>query len=120
LTGFLDLLGELVRLGRVELTQPYQYATRIVEPSHLRVRLAQILERLRKVGAEPERFVIRVEGFLVAALVAEGIAELVPRLREGGSHGDRGLKRHDGCRPVLDDTSLDAAVVFVLGVGGAW
>src|SRR5512145_193063 len=56
LPTLLDEFGELPRASSVERAQPVEDAPGLLDPAHLHVGLAEILERLGKVGTEPQRF----------------------------------------------------------------
>src|SRR5205814_455435 len=82
----------------------------VVQSAHQDVRLALILERLGEVRPQPQRLVVGLEGFHVPPLVAQRVAELVPRLRERGARVDRVAERGDGRGPVLRDAGADASI----------
>src|SRR4029077_2803751 len=81
-----DSLGQLAGAPRVERLQAIEHATGVVEPAQLHVGLAQVLERVRIVGPQPQRLVVGSERLGILALVAQRVAEAVPRLRIGGLH----------------------------------
>src|SRR4029453_7614852 len=67
----------------------------------LHLALTEILERRRILGLQTQGFIVRAEGFLVALLVTEGVAEAVPRLGEVGAGAPRGPTRRRGALPLL-------------------
>ena len=86
--------------------QPVQHPPRVFEPAHLHVGLAEVLERLGKVGTQPQRLVVRVQRFRVPALVAKRVAQLVPGLGKRGAEA-RGRR----------NASAAAAQSFATGPG---
>src|SRR5438876_7499477 len=56
LRGLRDRLRELVRLFRIERPEAREHLSRLREPAHPHVRLAEVLERLRVLRAESQRF----------------------------------------------------------------
>src|SRR5262249_49122797 len=67
----LDSRAELRGLLLVERLETAQPSARIVEPAHLHVRLAKILERLRVVRPELEGPLVRLDRLWVLSLLAE-------------------------------------------------
>src|SRR2546425_10621779 len=64
LRGLRDRLRELVRLFRIERPEAREHLSRLREPAHPHVRLAEVLERLRVLRAESQRFLVGLHGFL--------------------------------------------------------
>src|SRR5262249_19455006 len=79
--------------------------------------LAEILQRLGKVGTKAQRLVVGFERVRVLALVAEGEAELVPRLGIVGFEIYRPLESGGRHSPVRGALRGDAAAVFRFCVG---
>src|SRR5438094_9279272 len=116
--GLLPLLDDLRQLSGasgIEGAQPVQDLARVFQPPHLDEGLAEVLERFRELGTEPQGLVVGLEGLRVATLVAQGVPELVPGLRERGAQGDRLAEGGLGSLPVLRDAGPDPAVVLALG-----
>src|SRR5438034_11424599 len=57
---------------------------RFREPAHPHVRLAEVLERLRVLRAESQRFLVGLHGFLELPPLPQRVAEPVPRLWKRG------------------------------------
>src|SRR5262245_44238821 len=117
LAAFLDELGQLARASRVERAQLVEHAPGVLDPAHLHIGLAKVFERLGEVRAKPQRFMVGVDGFTVAALIAQGKAQFVPGVGERRAEAQRGAEGRLGHRPVLHDPRPDAAVVLALRVG---
>src|SRR5207302_2987516 len=87
------------RLRRIERPEPPEQRPRLVELAELYVRLAEILERLRVIGAEPQGLLVTLDRRRVVLLHAEGVAEPVPRLRERRPEPDRVAEGRLGAAP---------------------
>src|SRR5213083_2917691 len=86
LRGLRDRLRELV--------------SRLREPAHLHVRLAEVLERLRVLRAESQRFLVGLHGFLELPPLPQRVPEPAPRLWERGPDPGRLAVGLLGSRPV--------------------
>src|SRR2546425_816783 len=100
LRGLRDRLRELVRLFRIERPEAAEHLSRLREPAHLHVRLAEVLERLRVLRAESQRFLVGLHGFLELPPLPQRVAEPVPRLWERGPDLGRLAVGLLGSRPV--------------------
>src|SRR3989441_770436 len=100
LRGLRDRLRELVRLFRIERPEAREHLSRLREPAHLHVRLAEVLERLRVLRAESQRFLVGLHGFLELPPLPHRVAEPVPRLWERGPDLGRLAVGLLGSRPV--------------------
>src|SRR5438034_11182506 len=73
---------------------------RFREPAHPHVRLAAVLEPLRVLRAESQRFLVGLHGFLELPPLPQRVAEPAPRLWERGPDPGRLAVGLLGSRPV--------------------
>src|SRR5207247_2016474 len=102
LRGLRDRLRELVRLFRIERPEAREHLSRLREPAHLHVRLAEVLERLRVLRAESQRFLVGLHGFLELPPLPERVGArgqgLLEFVSDGASRQLRGVR---GDEPLL-------------------
>src|SRR2546421_692975 len=114
-----DGLRQLVGLARIERLQARVHRARVVETSHLDVRLTEVLERLRIVRPEPKGLGIRLHRLVPPPLLAQRIPEAVPGLGQRGIELDGVAVRALRGRPVAALGERTALVEARLGALGA-